>query len=82
MERMTIQKANGDFAIAILGLCSEEKHYEKIQIAVNRLAEYEDTGLTPNDIKDLKNEFCLLCGKYKNAHLGACNDCRWKNVDG
>lgn len=45
---------------------------------INRLAEYEDTGLTPDEIKGLRNELCLLCGKYKNAYLGACNECRWK----
>jgi hypothetical protein len=27
---------------------------------------------------DLRNELCLLCGKYKTAHLGSCDGCRWK----
>lgn len=34
-------------------------------------------------IKDLyacRNELCLYCGKYKNAHLGACRGCRWEKV--
>lgn len=52
--------------------------FEKFQGALDRLAEYEDTGLTPNEIKDLRNELCLLCGKYKNSYIGACNECRWK----
>lgn len=38
----------------------------------------EDTGLTQSDIKDMRNELCLLCGKYKMAHEGACNGCRWR----
>lgn len=25
----------------------------------------------------MKNELCLKCGKYKNAHLGECKGCRW-----
>lgn len=29
-------------------------------------------------IKDCRNELCLMCGKYKEAHLGACDGCRWK----
>ena len=45
---------------------------------VDRLAAYEDTGLSPTDIADLKNEHCLLCGKYKTAHEGSCDGCRWK----
>lgn len=66
-----------------------------------RLAAYEDTALTPGDIKELldmavsktdkvlrlkeelhtiKNELCQYCGKYKQAHEGACDGCRWMEV--
>mgnify|MGYP003291450199 CR=1 FL=1 len=31
------------------------------------------------DLKDLRNEFCNKCGKYKTAHLGSCDGCRWKD---
>lgn len=31
------------------------------------------------DLKDCINELCLLCGRYKMSHLGACDDCRWKD---
>lgn len=48
------------------------------QNRLDRLAEYEDTGFTPNDIKDLKNELCLLCGKYKIYYPCPCNYCRWR----
>ena len=64
-----------------------------------RLAAYEDTGLTPGDIKELldmavsktdkvlrlkeelhamNNELCQYCGKYKQAHEGACYGCKWR----
>lgn len=26
-----------------------------------------------------RNELCLRCGEYKNAHKGACDDCRWRD---
>ena len=29
-------------------------------------------------IEALLNELCQYCGKYKRAHEGACNGCRWK----
>ena len=66
-----------------------------------RLAAYEDTGLTPGDIKELldmavsktnkvlrlkeelhtiKNELCQYCGKYKQAHEGACDGCKWRDT--
>ena len=74
------------------GACSQRKVWE-------RLAAYEDTGLTPGDIEELldvavsktnnvlrikeelramKNELCQYCGKYKQAHDGACDGCRWR----
>lgn len=31
------------------------------------------------DLKDLRNELCLCCGRYKKEHLGYCNSCRWKD---
>lgn len=30
------------------------------------------------DRKDLINELCQYCGKYKQAHEGACDGCRWR----
>jgi len=35
---------------------------------------------TKAELKDCVNELCYQCGQYKNAHLGACDDCRWKKV--
>jgi hypothetical protein len=32
------------------------------------------------DLKDCVNELCYQCGQYKTAHLGSCDDCRWKTV--
>lgn len=37
------------------------------------------------DLKDelnvCRNELCLKCGSYKQAHKGACDGCRWSNED-
>ena len=30
------------------------------------------------ELHDAKNELCYLCGKYRDAHNGACDGCRWK----
>lgn len=29
---------------------------------------------------DMKNDLCAHCGKYKMAHEGACDGCRWRDV--
>ena len=28
----------------------------------------------------MRNEMCYLCGKYREAHNGACDGCRWKKA--
>ncbi len=28
--------------------------------------------------QDARNKLCLKCGRYREAHNGACNGCRWK----
>ena len=30
------------------------------------------------ELHEAKNELCLFCGKYREAHNGACDGCRWK----
>lgn len=32
------------------------------------------------DRKALINELCQYCGKYKKAHKGACDGCRWREI--
>jgi hypothetical protein len=37
-------------------------------------------GETETDLKVCRNELCLKCGNYSNAHLGWCNGCRWQGA--
>ena len=32
------------------------------------------------ELATMRNELCLLCGKYREAHNGACDGCRWKEA--
>ena len=32
------------------------------------------------ELKDCRNELCLKCGNYKQAHNGACDGCRWRKT--
>ena len=32
------------------------------------------------ELHDAKNELCCKCGKYREAHNGACDGCRWKEA--
>lgn len=81
MERLTVKRDDGRWALANNDGVSPLKQMEKIPIAVDCLAAYEDTDLTPADINDLRNELCLKCGKYKDAHLGECDGCKWRKKE-
>ena len=47
-------------------------YYEQIESA------YTQAIFAMRDNADLRNELCLKCGKYKKAHEGSCDGCRWK----
>ena len=32
------------------------------------------------ELADMRNELCCKCGKYREAHNGACDGCRWNGV--
>ena len=32
------------------------------------------------ELDAMRNELCYLCGKYREAHNGACDGCRWKKA--
>ena len=39
---------------------------------------YDSNAKLAADRKALKNELCQYCGRYKQAHEGACDGCRWR----
>ena len=30
------------------------------------------------ELAAMRNELCYMCGKYREAHNGACDGCRWR----
>lgn len=85
MERLTVMTEKG--AALVMGGPYESEQavradlMERYKVAVARLAACEDTGLTPEAIITMRGELCLKCGRYTDAHLGACNGCRGRRED-
>ena len=40
----------------------------------------DEIAILKKALRETGNELCYHCGNYKTAHLGSCDDCRWKNV--
>ena len=51
-----------------------EKMSEGLAQFAKAVAEKEEQS----ELHAMKNELCKYCGKYKQAHEGACDGCRWK----
>ena len=72
-EQCIAERLDADFAAAV-------------RQAIARLKVDDDTisflrGSVDNynsELKDCKNELCQWCGKYRSAHIGACNECKWR----
>lgn len=101
MERLTVPDVRVDEHTTRRSIIDGNAVRERAMQIYWRLKDYEDTGLTPGNIKELldmavsktdevlrlkeelhtiKNELCQYCGKYKQAHEGACDGCRWREM--
>ena len=69
-------------------ICEIVKLKEELQGAKNTAEQYaaiNETLFDSNmklgaDRKDLINELCQYCGKYKQAQEGACDGCKWREM--
>lgn len=74
--------ANGNAICEIVKL-KEELHGAKNtaeQYAAINDTLYDSNMKLAADRKALINELCQYCGKYKHAHEGACDGCRWREM--
>jgi len=59
--------------------CSEKipcrSYYEDLEMA------YTQAIFAMEENANLRNELCQLCGKYKTAHEGSCDGCRWRKKE-
>lgn len=74
----------GTFSTWMRGLYDPKKYYIDRILKITGMKYEEAFSLeeTSNvsEFEVLRNELCLKCGRYKEAHLGACDTCRWKDV--
>lgn len=52
-------------------------YIDRIRMALAAACKERDEAR--KQLHEAKNELCYLCGKYREAHNGACYGCRWEN---
>lgn len=70
-------KANDSLKDAI---ARRDKQIEDMKQGMAQLAKAVAMKEEPSELHAMKNELCQYCGKFKQAHEGACDGCRWREM--
>jgi len=72
-----LMKANDSLKDAI---ARRDKQIEDMKQGMAQLAKAVAVKEEQSKLHAMKNELCQYCGKYKQAHDGACDGCRWRDM--
>lgn len=72
-----LMKDNDSLKYAI---ARRDKQIEDMEQGMAQLAKAVAVKEEQSELRDMKNELCQYCGKYKKAHEGACDGCRWRDM--
>ena len=79
-EGLVAYKLGSDFADAVESAADMLENHASDRAAlaaeIEKLRKQLEQTQTERDV--LRNELCFKCGKYRDAHNGACDGCRWK----
>lgn len=80
-----IAKLQGDLIMSNAELLKTREELKKHYNRISQLDGANSSLMAANeklaaDRKELINELCQYCGKYKKAHEGACDGCRWRDM--
>ena len=51
-------------------------YIDRLRMALTAACKERDEAR--KELSAMRNELCYLCGKYREAHNGACDGCRWR----
>ena len=93
-EGLVAYKLGSDFADAVYSAADMLENHasdraalvaeiEKLRMALASACKERDESRkelheAKSELAAMRNELCYLCGKYLEAHNGACDGCRWK----
>ena len=80
-EGLVAYKLGSDFADAVYSAADMLENHASDHAAL--VAEIEklrkQLEQANSELAAMRNELCFKCGKYREAHNGACDGCRWRN---
>ena len=53
-------------------------YIDRLRMALSAACKERDE--LKKELDAMRNELCCKCGKYREAHNGACDGCRWKDA--
>ena len=72
-----LMKANDSLKDAI---ARRDKQIEDMKQGMAQLAKAVAVKEEQSELHAMKNELCQYCGKYKQAHDGSCDGCKWRDM--
>lgn len=75
---MRLSQFNGELEPDVPGKTFDEQENETRAMLEGKPVKTKVQRLQ-DELRNCRNELCLKCGNYKEAHLGACNDCRYRH---
>lgn len=79
-ESLVAYKLGADFADAVYSAADMLENHASDRAAlvaeIENLRKQMEQTMAERDV--MRNELCCKCGKYREAHNGACDGCRWK----
>ena len=80
-----IAKLQGDLIMSNAELLKTREELKEHYDSISQLDGANSSLMAANeklaaDRKTLINELCQYCGKFKQAHEGACDGCRWRDM--
>lgn len=72
-----LMKANDSLKDTI---ARRDKQIEDMKQGMAQLAKAVAVKEEQSELHAMNNELCQYCGKYKQAHEGACDGCRWRDM--
>ena len=58
----------------------KESEAARAELGKHLAATQKELHEAKSELAAMRNELCYLCGKYREAHNGACDGCRWNSA--